>query len=67
VRVTAAGRVMIDRIKSWARTLKRDALAVYLAARSPDTPRSVKLLAFAVAAYAFSPNDLIRDFIPVLA
>jgi uncharacterized membrane protein YkvA (DUF1232 family) len=66
VRVTAAGRGMIDRIKRWARTLKRDALAVYLAARSPDTPWHVKLIAFAVAAYAFSPIDLIPDFIPVL-
>jgi|ERR1700754_1411413 uncharacterized membrane protein YkvA (DUF1232 family) len=57
---------MFDRIRIWARAVKRDALAVYLAARSPDTPWYVKLLAFAVAAYAFSPIDLIPDFIPVL-
>jgi uncharacterized membrane protein YkvA (DUF1232 family) len=57
---------MFDRIKIWARALKRDALAVYLAARSPETPWPVKLLAFGVAAYAFSPIDLIPDFIPVL-
>jgi uncharacterized membrane protein YkvA (DUF1232 family) len=50
----------------WARTLKRDVLAVYLAARDPRTPCYVKALALAVAAYALSPIDLIPDFIPVL-
>ena len=57
---------MFDRIKIWARTLKRDAYAVYLAARDPNTPWYVKVLAAAVAAYAFSPIDLIPDFIPIL-
>ena len=57
---------MFERIKRWARVLKRDTYAVYLAARSPDTPWYVKVLAAAVAAYAFSPIDLIPDFIPVL-
>jgi uncharacterized membrane protein YkvA (DUF1232 family) len=57
---------MFDRIKLWARALKRDAYAVYLAARDPDTPWYVKALAVVVAAYAFSPIDLIPDFIPVL-
>jgi uncharacterized membrane protein YkvA (DUF1232 family) len=57
---------MLGRLKTWARTLKRDGLAVYFAARHPDTPRAVRLLALAVAAYALSPIDLIPDFIPVL-
>jgi uncharacterized membrane protein YkvA (DUF1232 family) len=57
---------MFDRIKIWARALKRDAYAVYLAARDPKTPWYVKVLAAAVAAYAFSPIDLIPDFIPIL-
>lgn len=57
---------MFDRIKTWARALKRDAYAVYLAARDPKTPWYVKVLAAAVAAYAFSPIDLIPDFIPIL-
>ena len=57
---------MFERIKSWARALKRDAYAVYLAARDPATPWYVKALAFAVAAYALSPIDLIPDFVPVL-
>jgi uncharacterized membrane protein YkvA (DUF1232 family) len=57
---------MFDRIKIWARTLKRDAYAIYLAARNPNTPWYVKVLATVVAAYAFSPIDLIPDFIPVI-
>ncbi len=57
---------MRDRLKAWARGIKRDALTVWLAARDPRTPWWVKGLALAVAAYAFSPIDLIPDFIPVL-
>jgi uncharacterized membrane protein YkvA (DUF1232 family) len=57
---------MFDRIKIWALTLKRDAYAVYLAARNPNTPWYVKALAVVVAGYAFSPIDLIPDFIPIL-
>ena len=57
---------MFERIRSWAQALRRDAYAVYLAARSPDTPWYVKVLAGVVAAYAFSPIDLIPDFIPLL-
>jgi uncharacterized membrane protein YkvA (DUF1232 family) len=57
---------MLDRAKRWARALKRDLHAIWLAARHPRTPRGAKLLALAVAAYALSPIDLIPDFIPVL-
>ena len=39
---------------------------MWIAARDPRTPLAAKLLAGAVAAYAFSPIDLIPDFIPVL-
>ena len=46
-------------------------LATYLIAlwklfKHPETPRSAKLVAIAVIAYAVSPIDLIPDFIPVL-
>lgn len=52
--------------KEWARRVKRDVIVVYFAARDPQTPLLVRVLAFAVAAYALSPIDLIPDFIPVL-
>ena len=48
------------------RALKREALVVWCAARDPRLPWPVRLLALGVAAYAFSPIDLIPDFIPVL-
>ena len=57
---------MLPRIKAWARDLKRDSHAVYLASRDPRTPWYAKALAVAVAAYALSPIDLIPDFIPVI-
>jgi uncharacterized membrane protein YkvA (DUF1232 family) len=53
-------------LRRWARALKEQALVVYFAARDPRTPWPVRALALAVAAYAFSPIDLIPDFIPVL-
>ena len=54
------------RLRDWARTLKRDVVALYIAGRDPRVPWYVKLAAAAVAAYALSPIDLIPDFIPVL-
>src|SRR5215831_9421654 len=56
---------MINRWKEWARTIRREAHALYLAARDPLVPWYAKALAIAVAAYAASPIDLIPDFIPV--
>lgn len=53
-------------MKAWARNLKRDIVALWLAARHPRTPLAPKIGAGAVAAYALSPIDLIPDFIPVL-
>jgi uncharacterized membrane protein YkvA (DUF1232 family) len=46
--------------------LKRDVVALWLAARDPRVPWHAKALAGAVAAYALSPIDVIPDFIPVL-
>lgn len=57
---------ILDSAKNWARRIKRDVVAVYFAARNPETPWAVRVLALAVAAYALSPIDLIPDFIPVL-
>ena len=57
---------MIERLRQWARALKRNVAVLSLAARDPAVPLAAKLLAGAVAAYALSPIDLIPDFIPVL-
>jgi uncharacterized membrane protein YkvA (DUF1232 family) len=57
---------MLNRLKSWAKTLKRDIVALWLAARDPRVPWHAKLVAAAVAGYALSPLDLIPDVIPVL-
>jgi uncharacterized membrane protein YkvA (DUF1232 family) len=53
-------------LPAWARSLKRDGVALWIAARDPRVPWYAKALAAAVAAYALSPIDLIPDFIPVL-
>jgi len=52
--------------KRWAKTLKKRTLTLYVAYRDPRTPWYAKLLIAGVVAYAFSPIDLIPDFIPVL-
>ena len=57
---------MFSALKAWAGRLKRDVVALWLAARDPRTPWHAKALAGAVAAYALSPIDLIPDFIPIL-
>jgi uncharacterized membrane protein YkvA (DUF1232 family) len=41
-------------------------MALWFACRHPATPRAAKWLAIATAAYAFSPIDLLPDFIPVI-
>ena len=48
------------------RQLKRESYALYLATRHPRTPWYAKLFVAGVVAYAFSPIDLIPDFVPVL-
>ncbi len=57
---------MFKRVLHWAKVAKSELVAVYIASRDRRTPRIVKLIAISVVAYAFSPIDLIPDFIPVL-
>tara|TARA_R110002049_G_scaffold237307_8_gene410406 strand:+ start:1548 stop:1931 length:384 start_codon:yes stop_codon:yes gene_type:complete len=56
----------ISSLKEQAQKLKLHTLTVYFAARHPEMPILVRLLAIIVAAYALSPIDLIPDFIPVI-
>lgn len=46
--------------------LKLEMYALYLAYRDPRTPWHAKLLLMLLLGYAFSPIDLIPDFIPIL-
>lgn len=57
---------LLVELKQRARHLKAETFALYLAARDPRTPWYAKLLVAGIAAYAFSPIDLIPDFVPVL-
>ncbi len=57
---------LLDGLKQRARRLKAETFALYLAARHPKTPWYAKLFVAGVVAYAFSPIDLIPDFVPVL-
>ena len=56
----------LARLKTWAKAIRRDVLALWIAARDPRTPLAAKLLCGAIAAYALSPIDLIPDVIPIL-
>ena len=56
----------MEELRSRARALKRETLALYLAFRDPRTPCYARLWALIVLAYALSPIDLIPDFVPVL-
>jgi uncharacterized membrane protein YkvA (DUF1232 family) len=52
--------------KERARDLKREVYALSFACRDPRVPWYAKLLAVGIVGYAFSPIDLIPDFVPVL-
>ena len=55
-----------ERMRHWARRIKRDGVTLWFACRDARTPMAVKALCVLVVAYALSPIDLIPDFIPVL-
>jgi uncharacterized membrane protein YkvA (DUF1232 family) len=52
--------------KQFAKKLKKEVYAVYLASKDPRVPWYARLLAVIIVAYAFSPIDLIPDPIPIL-
>ncbi len=58
--------LMFKNLKHKAKSIKKDILALYLSGKHKDTPIFVKILIIITTAYAFSPVDLIPDFIPVL-
>lgn len=56
----------VEKWKQHARRLKVETYALYLAYKDPRTPWYARAFAALVVGYAFSPIDLIPDFIPVL-
>ena len=59
-------KLYFSSLKGWAKRLKRDVVALWIAAHDVRVPWHAKLVSGAVAAYALSPIDLIPDFIPVI-
>ncbi|WP_026567373.1 YkvA family protein [Bacillus sp. UNC41MFS5] len=56
----------IAKLKARAKKIKQDIFVLVEAYKHPKTPLYVKLLSIIIVAYAFSPIDLIPDFIPLL-
>ncbi len=57
---------LTEDLKVWARKLKTEVYALYLAYKDPRVPWYSRAFAAIVVGYAFSPIDLIPDPIPVL-
>lgn len=56
----------METFKKRMKKIKEDIFIIAEAYKHPDTPFYIKLFAIIVVAYAFSPIDLIPDFIPIL-
>lgn len=57
---------MLQRLKIWAASFKREVMTLWFVCRDPRTPWYARVLTMLIVAYALSPIDLIPDFIPVL-
>ena len=56
----------IDQLRIRANQLKIEAYALYFACRDPRVPWYARVFTGCVVGYAFSPIDLIPDFIPII-
>lgn len=56
----------MNKLVAFARKLKQDLFVLYFSYQDARTPWYSKAFAIMVVAYAFSPIDLIPDFIPIL-
>jgi uncharacterized membrane protein YkvA (DUF1232 family) len=57
---------VFEQLKSWAKKLKKQIFILYLAYKDKRVTWYAKLFTACVVGYAFSPIDLIPDFIPIL-
>ena len=58
--------MLFEKIKQFAKTMKLQLSALYIASKDPAMPKRAKWLIVIVVAYALSPIDLIPDFIPII-
>lgn len=56
----------VHSLKEWAKRLRKQIIMLWFASRHPQMPWLPKMIAVVAVAYAFSPIDLIPDFIPIL-
>ncbi len=56
----------MERLKNWAANLKHNLVALYLAYKDKRLSWWIRIFTICVVGYAFSPIDLIPDFIPIL-
>ena len=56
----------MDKVRVWAKNLKQQTLVLYFAYKDDRVPWYAKIFIICVVSYAFSPIDLIPDFIPIL-
>ena len=59
-------KFFLEELKTKAAKLKLEVFALYIAYQDSRTPWHAKAFTAIVIAYAFSPIDLIPDFIPIL-
>ncbi|NMC12052.1 MAG: DUF1232 domain-containing protein, partial [Chloroflexi bacterium] len=56
----------MEKWKQYAKSIKVETYALYLAYKDPRVPLYARIFAACVAGYAFSPIDFIPDPIPIL-
>jgi uncharacterized membrane protein YkvA (DUF1232 family) len=57
---------MMEKWKKRAKELKKEIFVLYLSYKHPRVSWLLRLFILCVVAYAFSPIDLVPDFIPIL-
>jgi len=55
-----------NKLKEKAKLLKSEVVAIYLSMKDSRTPIYAKIMIVITISYAFSPIDIVPDFIPVL-